>query len=390
MLIKSKEVPWKLITAGVVFTLLIFLPKKPLLSNDIYRYIWDGMLLDKKVNPYILVPEDQKLSEFHTTSIYSNLDWKGLLTPYPPFSQFVFWIGFKSYQKLGLSGAKLVFVLPIILFTLMLYKINSEYRKLSAILIINPLVISEIFYSGHIDSLSTLFTFICLFLYFKNRFYSSVFFLSLSFLSKIYPIIFLPFFILDLIKRGKKRIAIFSLLIFFLMGFIAWFPFTKDSILPLKHYLYLPDEQEYNASIFRYGYQILGSDSKETKSIAKNISIAFFLIINFFLLSRNLTINLLLASQITLFLSSTTLFPWYSLFLIPTVFMAVEKYKNKKLLIPLLASQLILTWIYFEPGRQDLRNLMLNLEYAVFAILIIYWIKLTTLSTKKSQLKHKN
>ena len=41
---------------GIVFRLL-FLPAIPNLSQDFYRFLWDGQLISQAVNPYIFTPE---------------------------------------------------------------------------------------------------------------------------------------------------------------------------------------------------------------------------------------------------------------------------------------------------------------------------------------------
>lgn len=372
-IVKTKKIPWSLIIAGFVFTALVFLPKKPLLSHDIYRYLWDGMLLKQGINPYLFRPQDPALANNHTIPLYKDVDWKYSYTVYPPFTQLFFWLVYKAYEALGLSGAKIIIYIPFLVFIVFLCKMG--FKKLTAILLLNPLIVSEIFYSAHIDSLTILFTFLCIFLYFNKRVYLSFVFAALAFLTKVYPAILVPLFLVDLIRKRKLKRAAVSLSIFLAISIIAWYPFIKESLSPILHYLSFLDEQEYNASIYRYTYQILGSPGSAQKAIAKYVSFGFFAITYLILLTRKLSIHLILAAQVVLLLSLSALFPWYTLFLIPTVLIAVKQTKNYKLLTPLFIAQFIITWIYFEPGIYSLRDLMLNLEYAIFIILIIFYTK---------------
>ncbi|MEJ2086758.1 MAG: hypothetical protein P8Y44_14000, partial [Acidobacteriota bacterium] len=45
---------------GLLLRLLV-LPIEPSLSNDVYRYLWDGNVVAQGFNPYLLPPEDPAL-----------------------------------------------------------------------------------------------------------------------------------------------------------------------------------------------------------------------------------------------------------------------------------------------------------------------------------------
>lgn len=45
----------------VIVSRLIVLPMNPTLSDDAYRFLWDGRLIVNNVNPYKLVPSDSGL-----------------------------------------------------------------------------------------------------------------------------------------------------------------------------------------------------------------------------------------------------------------------------------------------------------------------------------------
>lgn len=68
---------------------LALLPLTPELSDDVYRYLWDGRVLAHGVNPYLHAPADPALSELRTP-------WHGLVnhpdvpTIYPPLAQLLF------------------------------------------------------------------------------------------------------------------------------------------------------------------------------------------------------------------------------------------------------------------------------------------------------------
>jgi len=78
---------------------LLILPMMPWLSDDVYRYIWDGTLLLEGHNPYAIAP--QMLAGTAAVAkhrvLFDLLDYKYLSTLYPPFAQWCFvvsvWIG---------------------------------------------------------------------------------------------------------------------------------------------------------------------------------------------------------------------------------------------------------------------------------------------------------
>jgi len=64
---------------------------EPLLSSDIYRYIWDGIVQAHGINPYRFVPADPALAHLRDATIYPNINRADYApTIYPPVAQFFF------------------------------------------------------------------------------------------------------------------------------------------------------------------------------------------------------------------------------------------------------------------------------------------------------------
>ncbi|HEX7070955.1 MAG TPA: class I SAM-dependent methyltransferase, partial [Rhodothermales bacterium] len=76
---------------------LIWLP--PVLSDDGYRYVWDGMLQADGINPFLYTPEDPALAAYRSEAIYGKLNSTSYHTVYPPASQAVFSIGGAFYDE---------------------------------------------------------------------------------------------------------------------------------------------------------------------------------------------------------------------------------------------------------------------------------------------------
>ncbi len=69
----------------------------PLLSTDIYRYVWDGRVQRLGHNPYVSAPADPALQHLHTP-LTARTEHADLPTIYPPFAELVF-RGIASIQE---------------------------------------------------------------------------------------------------------------------------------------------------------------------------------------------------------------------------------------------------------------------------------------------------
>jgi hypothetical protein len=71
---------------GVALVLrLLALPMAPALSNDIYRYVWDGRVVLSGENPYRLAPEAEELAPLRD-DLWLRMDHKEVPTVYPPLA----------------------------------------------------------------------------------------------------------------------------------------------------------------------------------------------------------------------------------------------------------------------------------------------------------------
>src|ERR1700752_4683433 len=89
------------IFAGTVLFRLVLLPGTPSLSDDVYRYQWDGRVQRAHLNPYVAVPSSPELSWLLNPD---NPEPPGIDTPtiYPPLSE----LGYRAIKTV--AGYKLV------------------------------------------------------------------------------------------------------------------------------------------------------------------------------------------------------------------------------------------------------------------------------------------
>ena len=86
---------WVLVGAGVLFRVILF-PAIPNLSQDFYRFLWDGRLLIQGINPYLITPETY-LSAGHEVVPQAQELYQGMgslnashYSNYPPVNQLCF------------------------------------------------------------------------------------------------------------------------------------------------------------------------------------------------------------------------------------------------------------------------------------------------------------
>lgn len=195
------------ILGGTVLFRLLLLPATPSLSDDVYRYQWDGRVQRAHLNPYLAVPSSPKLSWLLNPD---NPEPPGIDTPtiYPPLSELVY----RTIETV--SGYKRVStILDLACVGLLLLLLGVMKLSLHRVLAYawNPAVLLSFAMSGHFDPLAIVMLLAALFFLVRNRPKLSIAALALAFLSKLFPVLLLPAFL----KRVRPAYAgIFALLVF--------------------------------------------------------------------------------------------------------------------------------------------------------------------------------
>jgi alpha-1,6-mannosyltransferase len=143
-----------ILTVGVV-TRLLLLPTSPTLSTDAYRYVWDARVASAGIDPYAYPPAAPEVAGLRDASIYPRLNHTTWRTVYPPpaqaFFRAVYWVAPDSVaaMKLALGVAELLAMAALVL---LLRTLDLPPGRL-AIYAWHPLVLVEIWGSGHLDAL---------------------------------------------------------------------------------------------------------------------------------------------------------------------------------------------------------------------------------------------
>jgi hypothetical protein len=153
-----------LMIIGVVAVLargtLVFSP--PTLSNDMYRYVWDGRVMSAGISPYAYAPGDPALEELRPPDywIWSQINRKGAITIYPPGAELFFAGVYQVYPDsvTWTKGAMvLVDLASCVLLLLILGRLGMP-RVRVLLYAWGPLPIIEFGSSGHVEALSVFWT----------------------------------------------------------------------------------------------------------------------------------------------------------------------------------------------------------------------------------------
>lgn len=345
-LTKAKTFDLKIILSVFAISAFLFLLMPTNLSTDIYRYIWDGWLLSAGHNPYFYTPNTPPNQSFTNIEFFKIMDHKEKHPPYPPLAELIFLVSYYAYYFLGLLGAKLVFVFPIFALFTLTYKLIQ--KNLFALLLLNPVLLLEVFYSGHIDSYLVLFFFLAFLFFNSKRYLLSALFLGFSILIKIFPVIFLPVFAAVLLKKKQVKTSLLFGLVTALVVITGYVPFITNSLFPITNLSTWVKSQEFNAGIYRLLYESLSEVVSNPHEIAKMLSLILLLGITIFALFKKFTVQTILIVTIFYFSLIPSHYPWYSLFLIPLVFYLASQDKNNNYIYAMVVLQFLLHLTYFD------------------------------------------
>ena len=317
------EIKW--VIAIAVVARIIVVPSFPNLSDDIFRFIWDGRLIHLGINPLAHLPVDIVAeSSSLTQDLLQQLNSPNYYSIYPPVPQFIFWLSsFVTTENYGLEtlimkSIHLVFelgALRLIWLLLAQYDLPRKYWLLYAL---NPLIIIETLANVHHEGIMMFFVLACL--YFINRKHILIAgsMMALAICTKVLPLLLCPFIFFFL--RGRQRWMFTFMTLGLCLILILPFVISSDLLSNLSESagLYM-SKFEFNGSIYyllrawghtMYGYNLIHVLGPTLKIIAALGIIGIALRLAPKAKFGDLPLLLLLSYCIYTFLS-VTIHPWY-------------------------------------------------------------------------------
>lgn len=388
--------------AVVLRLVLVFI--FPLLSDDVYRFIWDGHLIVNGYNPFNYLPAtlivEGPVVPGLDQSLFESLNSPEYFTIYPPIAQATFAVATSLFPK-SIYGAAVVMKLFLFAFELgslmLILKLLRHWKmplKNSLLYALNPLIIIEICGNLHYEGAMVFFLLLSIWLVVKGKAWFSAAMLAFSVVSKLLPLMFFPFWVKRLGKQGggdekgslilqawqsirqidfRQNIFYFGLC--FLILLALFFPLLNGVFV--QHFgdsigLYFK-KFEFNASVYYLlrwvGYQTKGYNLIAT--IGPRLALGTFTgIVLLFLWERKVdwkTLPLKMLWAICLYLLfTTTVHPWYTS--LPIVLCLFTRFR-----FPILWSGLIyFTYINYSYSAYQENLTVVAIEYSlVFAMFLI-------------------
>ncbi len=384
-MIQFEKWNFKFLLAAGILSRLVFLVAEPNLSQDFYRFIWDGELVQNFTNPYLNIPNTLISQPYLTISNADQL-YKGMgslsakhFSNYPPLNQLLFALagvlGGKSIlgSIIGLRGIVILADIGIVYFGRKLLKKLNRSPHLIFWYFLNPLIIIEITGNLHFEGVMLFFFVWSMYLLSVNKWQWAAVVLACSISVKLVPLLFLPLFL----KHFSFKKSIFFYAIIGITSLLLFAPFyTSEFIHNYSKTIGLWFSNfEFNAGLYNGIKQIaIQFDAKPWELIkiyGKITPVLTVLIVFLFTFTRkNQDLQVLLSSMLWVltlyYFLSATVHPWYIIFLVTLSIFTTYRYAL------LWSATVVLS--YFAYSQLDFKeNLhLIGIEYIAVYGYIIY------------------
>lgn len=303
-----------LFIAGLLFRLLMWGLPPELLSDDVYRYLWEGKVAASGINPYLYAPDDEALKHLREGLIYPNVAHAMMKAVYPPVGQLLFEINhhLSSFAGIGsLTGWRVMMLLfDLSVFYMLLVQTN---RSGALLYWLHFAVMAEFALAVHLDIVAVFFLMVALWAFLKEQYVPWAFFFALAVITKLVPLFFLPAFVFFYVTVKKIKLktvfatsitAGLTLLFFWLLYDLHQTDFSSLHVY-LRHW-------RFNESIHFFMVKFAGDEATWLRPV---FTAAFVVAVSWHW-RRDLLKSLQWSYLVFLFFSAV-IHPWYVLYLLP-------------------------------------------------------------------------
>lgn len=318
----------RIIAFGILYR-AVYLLGIPELSEDVYRYLWDGNLVLNGISPFAMTPT--QVLELYPNLVdqgnYQLLNSKDYYSVYPPFQQLIYaTVMFCSggFFSVGIVVLRIFQLLTELGSMLLILKLLRHYKMPESGLILYafcPLIIIEFIGNMHSEVIMVFPLLLSIWLLETKKTVFAAIAFGAAVLTKLLPLMLLPAM---LFKMGWRRFFLFGSVVVF-TTILAFIPFADAQLISnisdsLGKYF---SNFEFNASIYyivrwvgimRDGYNPIWVVGPKLPLIAGLL----ILVISW--VKRRDPQSLLgtfMLIWMTYYLFSTTVNPWYVAVLIP-------------------------------------------------------------------------
>lgn len=361
----------EIVVIGILFRLLL-LVLTPNLSDDVYRFIWDGKLWWEGIDAYAFLPSQLIKDNILSTELFAKLNSPDYYSIYPPLNQLIFNISAFFDSTLVSIIVIRLFIIGAELGTLFLFaKLLKRYQKDVKLLILyafNPLVIIELSGNLHFEAFVIFFLLWAIYEYEKMNIHMAAIATGLAISFKLLPLILLASFFR---KIPFKQYLKFIFLSFF-VAVLSFSPFFFSEAIQgilTSTSLYFKSF-EFNASLYyvvrEVGFDIKGYNIIDAAGpIMAALSLVGMVLFNVVASPKMKLPERMLWTYSIYFLFATTVHPWY---ILPILVLGIlSDYK-----FPILWTLTIFLsyWGYTETGYFEPLGLV-SFEYISLLLCIV-------------------
>lgn len=343
----------EVLVMAIALRVIVF-PLTPTLSDDGFRYVWDGMIqAEEGVNPYHYLPSDPEMADFHQEAVYRRMNSSGYYSVYPPLSQLVFAFGGLLYPlgwliswyfiKLVMVGGELVG----------LFFLSRMVRPRDLLLYAwHPLVVIETAGQAHTEALAIGLLLMVVWAARQSRGALAGGALAAAGWVKLVPFVFAPF----VIRRLGWKAAVGGLVVWMLLAA----PYAASYTIPhIRESLDLYVRAfEFNAGPYFALKGLaaglgLGDTSKTLGPVLQLLFLLSLPVVFALDWKRKWPLEIALLVVLSLFfLCSTTIHPWYLLPLLVLLPLVMDREAGRLFALGwfvLGVASMATYWVYAEP-----------------------------------------
>ncbi len=240
---------------------IVLLPSVPMLEDDFHRYLWDGAVAARGINPYRYAPREVlegapgvpaellRLGE-ESPETLRRINHPEIRTIYPPVAQAAFALAHWMTPWSTTAWRCVLFAADLAAFFLLAALLGRLGLPLGWIVVYwwNPLLLREIYNACHMDVMVLPFVAGAFLAAARGRGTAATASLAAASGTKLWPILLLPLLLRPLLHRPRRAAA--ALGIFAAAGLLLFLPIASGGLDGTSGFLAYPTAWQNNAAVF--------------------------------------------------------------------------------------------------------------------------------------------
>jgi hypothetical protein len=352
---------WKIRHVLVISVLLRAAMMPFAASDDVNRYVWEGVIQNHGCNPYSVSPDDPSLIPLRN-DLWQGINHKDMKAIYGPFSELLFRAcALVSRSPLFFKIVFTLFDLGTLVFLLLLMRTWSMEIRHVVLYALNPLVLFSFAGEGHLEIILVFWLVAGLYFLRKNKHVPAFICFGFCLATKITPVFLLPL----LITRKNASKSLFTIVP--LLLYLVYYSGAAGAFLSVP--FHFASTFHFNGFVNKFLLLFFAEQQASTVSwalCAAILGLIFFFVPN--------TFRSVYYAAVAFCMCSTTLHPWYAAMLTP--FLALYRSPAFMLLHLTLGLAFLVRINYIQTGIWQESWIIWIVEYVPFAAIGLWcWLR---------------